>query len=76
MMTTTMSRIASYWSVIGFHPPSDLGLEDAARPVHDVRAVPPEVLVGVIDPLVGHDTEGEEHHAERVHGTEHRLAPR
>ena len=38
-------------------------------------AAPPEVLVGVVDPLVGHHAEGEEQRAERVHGTEHRLAP-
>ena len=34
----------------------------------DLAAVPPEVLVGVVDPLVGNDTEREEEDTEGVDG--------
>ena len=36
----------------------------------------PRLLVGVVDPLVGHDAERDEHDTEDVHRGEHGLAPR
>ena len=37
---------------------------------------PAELVLDVGQPLVGDDTEGDEHHDERVRGGDHRLTPR
>ena len=53
-----------------------LGLQQIERPVEHVGLAPAEVLVGVVDELVRHHAESDEHDAEDVGGGEHGLAPR
>ena len=74
--TTTVSRIASYDAVNGKLPPKRLRLQQIEGTVDDLALRPPEVAVGVVDPLVGHHTERDEHDTEHVHRGEHCLAPR
>ena len=74
MTTTTMSRIGFVRTVNGKLPAERLRLQEVERAVDDLPLAPTEVRVGVVDPLVGHDAEGDEHDDRRR--TSRRASPR
>ena len=53
-----------------------LGLQNSAGPEEWLVFTPAEVLVGMVDPLVGNDAESEKENEEDVGGADHCFAPR